>query len=583
MRGGLSGGRSGTEVNTLIIDCASGDSRRESLDDPALLGPVDVAVRCPEYSQDLLLGIGPLHRAALPGSHRLVVCGQSELWDGPYISTMGSAGLALRGLGLELIALRGCAAQPTLLHIAVDGVRLIPLDPASPWSRCGLPALLEHVAARATHDGAWALAVGPAAAVSRFGAIGAGAPARPGKVASWAGRGGLGSVMLARHGVIALLLDGETVEPGPDPASTSEPIEFHHDPRLRAEGTLAANLAGLADRALAFNGRSVSWTRKVRQTLFTELIEGRLLSQVRGQARGPDRRSHCGESCPIACRREREGRRVDFQPYASLGPNLGIFEFDEVARVHAACDRAGFDAVELGGVLAWVLETRGGRGFEIGGFRVEEDSRANAEQALKLTQRILDGRAPELSGGLAAAARAAEPEARERALYVSNGPGGGIAPMQFWSPGALAPGTIAGRYHTYFGGDHVAVKQLGRLCAERAVQEIALDNLGLCRFQQEWAEDQLSELLRRAGGGKLDVVAHHRETARRLFERSRPRRWETARTREVVAGHLRACREAGVRDSALDGWIAAFDDDAVTAADRYWEALLEGFREGLRT
>jgi hypothetical protein len=87
--------------------------------------------------------------------------------------------------------------------------------------------------------------------------------------------------------------------------------------------------------------------------------------------------------------------------------------------------------------------------------------------------------------------------------------------------------------------------------------------------------------VRRAGGGELDVVAHHRETARELLERSRPRRWETARAREVVAGHLRACREAGARDPELDGWIAAFDDDAVAAADRYWEALLEGFKEGL--
>ncbi len=137
-------------MNTLVIDCASGDSRREPLDGPGLLGPVDVAVRRPEYWQDLLLGIGPLHRAALPGTHRLVVCGPSELWGGPYISTMGSAGLALRGLGLDLIALRGCTARPALLHVAVDRVRLIPLDPTAVWERGGLPALLEHASARAT-------------------------------------------------------------------------------------------------------------------------------------------------------------------------------------------------------------------------------------------------------------------------------------------------------------------------------------------------------------------------------------------------------------------------------------------------
>jgi len=569
-------------VKTLVIDCATGDSRREILDRPDLLGPVDAAVRSGFGERDLLLGIGPLHRAALPGTHRLVICGPSELWGGPYISTMGSAGLALRGLGLDLIQLRNRAERPALLHLNPDGARLQALEPESIWKAGGLPAMLEHALSLASRAGAWALAVGPAAAVSRFGAVGAGGPGRPGVVESWAGRGGLGSTLLEHHGVIAILLDAEPVDTDTvETGGAATPIDFRHDPRLGAEGTLAANLGGLADRVLAFNARNTAWPRQERQDLYDRLVQGRLLTQVREQVQDGSRRRHCGETCPIACRLERDGRRMDFQPYASLGPNLGIFDLDVVAEVHAFCDAAGFDAVELGGVLAWVLEGRAGDDPKVSDFDAEADSRRNGELALAVARRLLAGEAPELAAGLASAARAAAPEARERALFVGNGEIGGIAPIQFWSPGVLAPGAIAGRYHTYFGVDHVPVERLGRLCAERAVLELALDNLGLCRFQQEWAEGQLSELYRRAGGGKVDVTAHHRETARGLLAGSRPVPWETARAREVVAGHLRACREAGARDKALEGWIHDFEDDPEAAAGRYWRALFEGYREGL--
>ena len=65
--------------------------------------------------------------------------------------------------------------------------------------------------------------------------------------------------------------------------------------------------------------------------------------------------------------------------------------------------------------------------------------------------------------------------------------------------------------------DFVPPRELGRRCGERTVAELALDNLGICRFQREWAEDSLDELLLAAGtdpGSGVD--ARHRALAQRL-------------------------------------------------------------------
>ena len=569
-------------MNRLTVDCGSGESRRESLHDPQILGPIDASLDEPEQDRGILLGLGALHSGSLPGTHRLVVCGPSSLWGGFYVSTMGSAGLPLAELGIDLIRLRGRAERPSVLRVAAEGVRVEPVDAGRLWAEGGVAGVLGMAAGLSQHDGAWALAVGPAAAVSRFAAIGSAPASRPDRIASWAGRGGLGSELCSRHGLVAVLLDAPRRDPDLAPRATGETAErFRFDPRLKHEGTLAANLSGLAERVLCFNGRNVTWPRDRRQRVFDELIDGRLLEQVRARPRGGDRRHHCGEACPIACRREHEGRRIDFQPYASLGPNLGVFDLSQIGRLHDACDRAGFDAVELGGVLAFALERDATGRFDPRGFDPEADSQANAEAALSIVARLLDGQAPDLCNGVAAAARSAGTAEREHALFVGNGSAGGIAPVQFWSPGVLAPGALVGRYHTYFGVDHLPVARLGQLCAERAVRELAMDNLGLCRFQQEWAEDQLSELLRRAGGRDLDVVAHHRCVARRLLESNQPRPWETRRAREMISGHLQACRDLGEGDADLDAWLEDFSGDHEATAGRYWQALLDAVREGL--
>src|SRR5215468_8205431 len=108
-----------------------------------------------------------------------------------------------------------------------------------------------------------------------------------------------------------------------------------------------------------------------------------------------------------------------------------------------------------------------------------------------------------------ARARAACEVGSGSAVYVSNGDGGGMAPNQYWVPGIVAPVAVGGRYYVDYSFEFAPPRELGRRCAERMVRELALDNLGLCRFQREWAEGRM-DLLARAAGVSADVIEHHR-------------------------------------------------------------------------
>ena len=72
-------------MRTCAVDLGSGETRLARAD---AIGPVDLALQHPDA---LVIGAGPLASADMPGSHRLVFCGRSPLWDGFSIRS-GSQG-----------------------------------------------------------------------------------------------------------------------------------------------------------------------------------------------------------------------------------------------------------------------------------------------------------------------------------------------------------------------------------------------------------------------------------------------------------------------------------------------------------
>jgi hypothetical protein len=126
-----------------------------------------------------------------PGSNRLIFTGFSPCWGGFFVSSMGGAALVFDNLGLNLVSLVGRAPTPSLLplnrtHGEEIEVRLVPVDLPRVWAteRGGFYGLLDHTFAQlgsAYKTDPRVLAVGPAAAVKDFGAIGSG-PISQGKL-----------------------------------------------------------------------------------------------------------------------------------------------------------------------------------------------------------------------------------------------------------------------------------------------------------------------------------------------------------------------------------------------------------------
>lgn len=614
----------------LHVDCGSGETRLEER--KGVVGPVDDALRVSPGGEALYMGVGALGRAAIPGANRLVICGHSPCWDGFYVSTMGSAALPLRALRLDGLVLHGRSDRPALLAISGEArsTRLRSLGtvdeawrPANGGSgRPGTYALLERLHAEAGAEPLRALVTGPAAAATGSGAL-ASAVGRDGEVVleTWAGRGGMGSALLQRHGLLAVAFLGLPDPPDPieldfDPEDVRHATrKYRYDPQLRTGGTFGANLSRLGPLLLSFNARSVHWPVEVRDEIHRRLVVGHYLRQYDEEIVRPRRFRDCGETCPAVCKKVGAGGfKKDYQPYAALGPNVGIFDQRAAERLTDHADAMGFDSVDIGGMVAWLLECIAAGDVDAGDFGVDprdvrfpagqeppdpgridpvEDSAGHARAGIAIIDTLVSGSAPSLARGIRVAAAAAGDRARARASYVAHGDAGGaLTPAQYWVPGMVAPVPMAGKYWVDYGFDWRPPGELGRACAERMTRELALDNLGLCRFQREWAEDRLDELvevalerdpeLRAALGGE-GVFPFHRRLASRIAVAARPRPFETQRVRTLVAGYVEEIRSLGPREASLEHWSARFRRDPDRAAGAYWEEMHHGIDEGLRS
>jgi glyceraldehyde-3-phosphate dehydrogenase (ferredoxin) len=422
------------------------------------------------------------------------------------------------------------------------------------------------------------LATGPSARTTALGAIGS-ASAGSEVFDTWAGRGGFGTQLFHAHGLAAIVLPaGERAPVGnfvPPEMMAAATVKYRYDPRLKTGGTLGGNLASLREKLLCMNHSSIRWSREKRAAAWERLVGGHYLAQFREGMKGRRGRD-CGETCPADCKKvDLGGHKKDFQPYQALGPNIGVFDQRAAERVNDAADAAGFDAVEIGAVIALRMELSSEAHWDVDAFDPITDSELNAELALAIMDDVVRG---------GAGARGVRALARElgtgAAVYVANGDGGGIAPNQYWVPGIVAPVAVGGRYYVDYSFEFAPPRELGRRCAERMVRELLLDNLGLCRFQREWAEGRM-DVLARAAGIESDVIEHHRTLAKRLDDAARPQPWESARTREMVATYLEEAAHDGAPDAELAAWRRAFAHDCTAAAGAYWKELREGIREAL--
>ncbi|MBN2057163.1 aldehyde ferredoxin oxidoreductase [bacterium] len=619
------------ELKVLLVDAGTGFYKLVRYPFGGFFGPVDLGLHLAGTHNSLNIGAGVLAGSIFPGSNRLVVTGFSPCWGGVYISSMGGAALVFDNLGINMLSIVGHASSPSVLvlnrrHAEEILVRVKPIDVRDCWAsgRGGLYGLMETVLNRFgeeyTNDPR-ILATGPAALATDIGAIGS-APIKDGVIScadTWAGRGGFGSKLLKEHGIASIIYGGTFIDEdfrnrmvadswfqdtyhkklaAKDFEATTK---YRFDPKVGSGGTFGVNFATLGGRLLFNNYRSIFMDESLRLKVHKELVLDHYLKQFNEETIVPKQQKTCGEPCAAVCKKLYGVFKKDYEPYQVMGPLCGVFDQRAAETLNHAADRYGFDAISIGGILAWLMEILDRKllspselgvdaepHLQMDGFDCTVDSKHNAELGVKLLDQIIQpGTTLDLSGGARKFARGlARSKGRDildAFLYTAFGRNGWMVPNQYWTPGVLAPMPIMGKYYNHYGSEFIPPRELGRLNAQRFRAELVMDTLGVCRFHRAWAEEMLPEIVESLFGLKEDMQRAIAVTAGRINSRNASVFWESRRAVEFVKTFLLRARDAGGNNSPeLAAWLVKFDKDADEAALEFWYEMHKGTHESLR-
>lgn len=610
---------------------------------PDVLGPVDFGWRrCRLYPDSFTFGEGLLAGSRIPGSRRLVFCAWSPQWESFYVSSMGGAAYTFHGVGVNYVALRGHAYEPSVLLLNhKDGeiqVRLEPVNYEPIWNGYADPdgerligfyalqqALYDRYASEYAKDKVRICAVGPAALYTKEGAIGS-SPIRKGRfdpVEEWAGRGGLGSRLLRRHNIVGCVFGGEWEDPdlrdskeidayflehfGQKTMQTDLAVttKYRYAPEFETGGTFGVNMRTLNERIMSFNYQSIYADVDARLRQHDDFILDHYLKQFNEETIQPKNQQHCGEPCAVACKKYFNHFKKDYEPYHALGPQIGVFDQRAAERINHYVDAMGFDAIQTGGTLAWIMEIIADGlidpaefGFppadqmrfqftdDAAAFDIVADSARNADYALALLHAILlRPEAALFREGIREAAQTLDRErdidTLARAVFLSNGEEGCMVPNQYWVPGMFSPMPLMGKYYVYYGVEFVPPYELGRKNVERMVYELFSDNTGICRFHRKWSEVITDEILAAHYGLDVNYKAHQFELARHIFQQEKEKAvpWQSARIADLMLGFLEQWQRDGLQDPALLDWLGRFREDKDAAALAFWHEIRRGIED----
>ena len=619
------------ELKVLMLDAATGFYRMQRYRVGDFFGPVDMGIHLAFKHNAMTIGGGLLAGSVFPGSNRLVFAGISPCWHGFYVSSMGGAALVFDNLGINLLSLMNKAPHPCLLYLNRNHgeeieVEMVPVVPEHIWDqgRQGVYSVMEEAIrmfmARYEKDPR-ILAVGPAARFTDFGAVGS-APVKKGKltpVDTWAGRGGFGSKLFQEHGLVGIIYGGTHIDEdfrdrtvadqwfqdkfnqkmaAKDMAVTTK---YRYDPKLKTGGTFGVNFAAIDGDILAFNYRTIHWRREVRKDPHQRFIMDHYLKQFNEETIATKQQHNCGEPCAAVCKKMLGRFKKDYEPYQTMGPLCGIFDQRAAEQLNHHADRLGFDAISVGGTIAWLMDclddgliTPAELGvdqtprWEMATFDVVGHSMHNAKLGIALLNQIVlpEGKIPLQFGARKFARRLAREKGREvfdRFVYNAFARQGWMVPNQYWTPGVFAPMAITGKYYMYYGRDFLPPRELGKENARRMLKELTLDNLGICRFHRAWAETLIPDIVENIFGCGEAFLRSISLTASRITSRNASVFWESERNMDMVSTFLKNKKEIdGVRHSELDYWVDFFNRDKHAAAYEFWYEMHKGIHESLQ-
>jgi glyceraldehyde-3-phosphate dehydrogenase (ferredoxin) len=618
-------------IRVLMIDANTGFYKLTKYTLGKYFGPVDIGFHLSSQYNSLTIGTGVLAGSIFPGSNRLIFTGFSPAWAGFFISSMGGAGLVFDNLGINMISIIGQAKTPSILYLNRNHgeeihVELHPVDINTIWNsgRKGVYSLLDYTYSKFGYryeNEPRILATGPASLVTDFGAI-CSAPIKNGEVTyvdTWAGRGGFGSKLLQQHGIAAIIYGGTFIDEDFRDRKVADSwfedkynkklavkdieatTKYRFDENFETGGTFGVNYATIGSYILAFNYKTIYWSDNDRKELHKKFIIEHYLKQFNEEVIKNKSFKNCGEPCVAVCKKMYGQYKKDYEPYQTMGPLIGVFDQRAAEQVNHHADTLGFDAISIGGVLAWIMECvdeglikpkeiglNDKPNFNIDNFDVVNDSLHNAEIANQILQNIISKKYEmlDLSDGARILAHKLSYDRGRRIIdkFVFNAfrRKGWMVPNQYWTPGALSPMPIMGKYYMYYGRDFIEPRKLGRENAQRFIRELMLDNMGFCRFHRAWAEDMIPDILGKLFAKKYEYQDSIKNIAAWINSRNSSIFWESERNIDFIHSFINKKFNESNNSLELNYWYERFNLNKQEAAFEFWYEIHKGIHESFR-
>ncbi|NOX14982.1 MAG: aldehyde ferredoxin oxidoreductase [Epsilonproteobacteria bacterium] len=620
-----------TNQKILFIDASTSFYRVNRYELGEFFGPVDLGLHLSGKYKSLNIGTGALAGSIFPGSNRLVFTGFSPAWGGFYISSMGGAGLVFNNLGINTLSISNKASSPSILYLnRREGgeieVQLHAIDIEKIWSegRGGVYSLMQYAIENfgdRYEKNPRVLATGPASMQTDFGSI-CSAPVKKSEITfvdTWAGRGGFGSKMLREHGIAAIIYGGTFIDDDFRDRKVADKwfydkyqmklstkdleatTKYRFDSNFETGGTFGVNYANMGGSMFSFNYKSIYMSEEERVKIHQEFVLGHYLKQFNEETIATKSEKNCGEPCVAVCKKMKGKFKKDYEPYQTMGPLCGIFDQRAAEALNHHADMYGFDAISVGGALSWLMECLSDGSLttqELGvsdipvfspkNFDVVESSMHNAKIGIELLDSIIQKKGIlDFSDG---ARKFAQDISRQKGkkildsfVYTAYARKGWMVPNQYWTAGVLSPMPIMGKYYMYYGPDFVSPRELGRKSAARLSGELVLDNIGICRFHRNWAEEMMPEVMGSLYGLKEQYLARVNDTANWIGGRNSSIFWESERSIDLIYTFLnRKHIVDGNNDPELIKWLDFFKKDKHEAAMSFWYEMHKGIQETLR-
>ncbi|MBS1266109.1 MAG: Glyceraldehyde-3-phosphate:ferredoxin oxidoreductase [Candidatus Woesearchaeota archaeon] len=624
------------QQKALLIDAASETWEVKKVRDEKIIGPVDFGFHMNQKQDYFCFGVGVLAGSPIPGTHRLIFSGISPIWKTFYISTMGGAGLKFVKLGINYVAIKNKFAEPCILRLhnfaGKIHVQFEPVDAEKVWKGYdgdkGVYALQQYALdkckechARNVCDSCRVIASGPSAKYTDIGALGSSVLCK-GKVTGvdcWAGRGGLGSKLFQQHNIAAIVYGGDYSDDSLQDIKKINAIfvkgtgrkmmlaamdatkKYRYDDAFESGGTFGVNITKLKDWLLYLNWSSIYMDNDKRLEIYKRLVHKHYLKQFNEETIKTKSWKNCGEACPAVCKKMRGKYKKDYEPYEALGPNCGIFDQRAAEKVNHLIDSMGFDAIQAGNIISWIMELVYKKiipkqdfdlkltpRWDLDNFKNPEDSMHNAAVVEEIANMIFTDKGKIFRNGIRKAAKALDKKYNVKtidlALYTPHSKEGCIAPNQYWVPAFFSPMPIQGKYFEDYSAGFKQPFELGKSSADRMIKELYNDNTGICRFHRKWVEKVIQDIVNELFDQNIDYYEHHKRLAGAIDEvHNESVFWESERVIDVIMTYLNRLYAVDKDNKALEKWIKRFEKDKWKAAKEYWNKLSKGIETGLRS